>query len=80
MVPFTVVIIIPTIITLWSHNADLVPAFGKVQGVFHIIGLNLWVGGLVLLTASNVSFHIKGKGTLVPWAAPKHLVVSGLYR
>jgi protein-S-isoprenylcysteine O-methyltransferase Ste14 len=36
--------------------------------------------GIVLLLWCVREFYITGRGTLAPWAPPRHLVVSGLYR
>jgi len=37
------------------------------------------MGGLVLLWCVR-EFYVAGRGTLAPWAPPRHLVVSGPYR
>ena len=39
----------------------------------------LGVGVAILLSAVR-EFYITGKGTLAPWAPPKHLVTTGPYR
>jgi len=36
--------------------------------------------GVVLLLWSVRDFYVAGRGTLAPWAPPKELVVTGLYR
>ena len=36
--------------------------------------------GTVLLASCVREFYVAGSGTLAPWAPPKHLVVTGLYR
>ena len=41
--------------------------------------LVLVIGCLVLLACVR-EFYVSGKGTLAPWAPPRHLVTSGLYR
>jgi protein-S-isoprenylcysteine O-methyltransferase Ste14 len=41
--------------------------------------LVLAIGCLVLLACVR-EFYVAGKGTLAPWAPPRHLVTSGLYR
>ena len=46
----------------------------------HPIGLTMLAVGLVLLLWCVRDFYVAGKGTLAPWAPPKHLVVVGLYR
>lgn len=36
--------------------------------------------GLLILLACVREFYVSGKGTLAPWAPPKYLVTTGLYR
>jgi protein-S-isoprenylcysteine O-methyltransferase Ste14 len=36
--------------------------------------------GVVLLLWCVGEFYVNGKGTLAPWAPPRHLVTTGLYR
>jgi protein-S-isoprenylcysteine O-methyltransferase Ste14 len=36
--------------------------------------------GVVGLLACVREFYVRGRGTLAPWAPPKHLVTTGLYR
>jgi protein-S-isoprenylcysteine O-methyltransferase Ste14 len=36
--------------------------------------------GIFLLLWCVREFYLAGRGTLAPWAPPRHLVVSGLYR
>ena len=36
--------------------------------------------GLATLLWCVAAFYIDGKGTLAPWAPPRHLVTTGLYR
>lgn len=43
-------------------------------------GLLLLVPGLVLLFWCVREFYVAGRGTLAPWAPPRHLVTSGPYR
>ena len=49
-------------------------------GRFHAIGLLPMIVGLALLLWCVRDFYVAGKGTLAPWAPPKHLVTTGLYR
>ncbi len=68
--PGVVGILVP-LAWLWrsSHTALL-----------HPLGLiPLGIGFLALLWCVR-DFYVSGKGTLAPWAPPKHLVTSGLYR
>ena len=43
-------------------------------------GLVVMIGGALILLWCVQDFYISGKGTLAPWAPPKHLVIVGLYR
>jgi protein-S-isoprenylcysteine O-methyltransferase Ste14 len=51
----------------------------RAPGVVWLPGALLAIGLPVLLWCVW-EFFARGKGTLAPWDAPKHLVVSGLYR
>lgn len=46
----------------------------------HPAALVLLVLGITGLLACVRDFYVIGKGTLAPWAPPRHLVVTGLYR
>ena len=58
---------------LWLWRA------GRVA-VVHPGGLALLAGGTAGLLWCVRDFYVTGKGTLAPWAPPRHLVVAGLYR
>src|SRR4029450_3998870 len=45
-----------------------------------VLGLMLRLAGMIALVQSFVRFVVEGFGTPVPVAAPKHLVIGGLYR
>ena len=65
--------------------AILVPAWiamGRLKagGPFHPVGLLPLGLGFVLLLWCVRDFYVAGRGTLAPWAPPKHLVTTGLYR
>jgi protein-S-isoprenylcysteine O-methyltransferase Ste14 len=45
-----------------------------------LVGLALFVGGLVLMVSTNRLFATVGQGTLAPWNPPQRLVVRGVYR
>ncbi len=47
---------------------------------FRISALPLAVAGITMLLWCVRDFYITGRGTLAPWAPPKHLVTVGLYR
>jgi protein-S-isoprenylcysteine O-methyltransferase Ste14 len=52
----------------------------RAGGRFHAAGLLPLGLGLGLLLWCVRDFHVAGKGTLAPWAPPRHLVTIGLYR
>ena len=48
-------------------------------------GGSLWgwvpvILGARILVSTALSFYRRGKGTLVPWDPPKHLIIQDLYR
>src|SRR5215510_15719283 len=47
---------------------------------FHVAAIPALVVGTVLLLWCVRDFYVAGRGTLAPWAPPKHLVTVGLYR
>jgi len=47
---------------------------------FDIRALPVVIVGLVLLLWCVRDFYVAGRGTLAPWAPPKHLVTVGLYQ
>lgn len=49
-------------------------------GSFDVLGLIPVSFGTVLLLWCVRDFYVSGKGTLAPWAPPRELVVTGLYR
>jgi protein-S-isoprenylcysteine O-methyltransferase Ste14 len=62
--------------------AFLVPALIASRSTlrFNLVGAAVFTTGTIVLVWCVVSFHVSGKGTLAPWAPPRRLVVSGLYR
>jgi protein-S-isoprenylcysteine O-methyltransferase Ste14 len=46
----------------------------------HPLAWGTLVAGLVVLGACVREFYVAGRGTLAPWAPPRSLVVTGLYR
>ena len=58
----------------------LLARLGLRNGSFRWVALALLVPGIALLLWSVREFYVRGKGTLAPWAPPRHLVESGLYR
>jgi protein-S-isoprenylcysteine O-methyltransferase Ste14 len=71
--PGTVVGLIPFLISRWRPAAN-VGSLGRLAG-----GL-LLAAGLLALIECFVRFVVRGQGTPAPAAAPRRLVVSGLYR
>ena len=47
---------------------------------FSAWGLPLLATGCLVLLACVREFYVSGRGTLAPWAPPRHLVQQGLYR
>ena len=47
---------------------------------FDALGLIPLAPGIVLLALCVREFYVAGRGTLAPWAPPRRLVVTGLYR
>jgi protein-S-isoprenylcysteine O-methyltransferase Ste14 len=61
--------------------AFVVPWLLRPRGAeFRVAGLPVVVLGTVLLLWCVRDFYVAGRGSLAPWAPPKHLVVVGLYR
>lgn len=61
--------------------AFLVPWLLKPDGVqFRAAALPVVGVGILLLLWCVRDFYVAGRGTLAPWAPPKHLVTVGLYR
>lgn len=48
--------------------------------ITHPVLLVLPALGTAALLACARDFYLLGKGTLAPWAPPRHLIASGLYR
>lgn len=64
--------------------AFLIPLFlirsGSVGAPFSAWGLLPFVPGIALLLWCVREFYVTGRGTLAPWAPPRELVTTGLYR
>jgi len=58
----------------------LLLASGGSGPILDVLGLVPFALGLVLLLWCVRDFYVRGRGTLVPWAPPQELVVTGLYR
>jgi protein-S-isoprenylcysteine O-methyltransferase Ste14/pimeloyl-ACP methyl ester carboxylesterase len=63
-----------------AFAGPLLLAWATGAGSFNWVALALLVPGIALLIWCVREFYVQGKGTLAPWAPPRHLVESGLYR
>jgi protein-S-isoprenylcysteine O-methyltransferase Ste14 len=68
--PGTVAIAVPIV---WLHSQGHRP-------IAHLSGIALLLAGFAALLWCVRDFYVSGKGTLAPWAPPRHLVTVGLYR
>lgn len=68
--PGAVAFAIPLVIAGWR-----LPPLG-----LNLLGLVMFVPGLILLVSCVREFYVVGLGTLAPSAPPKYLVVTGPYR
>jgi len=73
--PGTLAVYLPWTICRWRFASPLLRFFP-----FRIIGGLMITAGLPILLDSFARFAIQGMGTPAPIAAPRHLVVTGLYR
>jgi protein-S-isoprenylcysteine O-methyltransferase Ste14 len=70
LLPGTVAFLVPWLLLHVGPSRQFVDALGLIPLVMGIVGL-LWCVW---------AFYTAGNGTLAPWAPPRHLVVTGLYR
>lgn len=61
-------------------KAELQNAFRVPFEFYHILGIILFLLGLVVLLHCILNFALVGKGTLSPLDPTKQLVISGLYK
>lgn len=81
LLPFTVTILIPTLILAQSGAVNLGWALPMPWQLALISAGLLCLGtGLWLLIQTIRLFAIQGHGTLAPWDPPRRLVVRGVYR
>ena len=78
--PFTVTLLVPLLILLWSGGIHIRWQETTLQIIGTSVGLMLTCTGLLLLISTIRHFISKGKGTLAPWDPTQHLVVDGVYR
>jgi protein-S-isoprenylcysteine O-methyltransferase Ste14 len=60
--------------------AFLVPWLLRPAERVHVVGIPVFVAGVVLLMWCVRDFYVAGRGSLAPWAPPERLVIVGLYR
>lgn len=75
ILPFNVTVVIPYLILYISKFQYNIPNIIQI-----IFGIILFIFGLFLAIWTMILFNTIGKGTLAPWAAPKHLVVEGPFK
>lgn len=75
ILPINVTIVIPFLILYFSKFQYNIPNIIQI-----IFGIILFIFGLFLAIWTMILFNTIGKGTLAPWAAPKHLVVEGPFK
>ena len=65
---------------VWNGGLRPAALFEAVPSPGRLLGLILFTVGLAVLLVCVRDFYVAGKGTLAPWAPPRHLVKVGLYR
>lgn len=75
ILPFNATVVIPYLILYISKFQYNIPNIIQI-----IFGIILFIFGLFLAIRTMILFNTIGKGTLAPWAAPKHLVVEGPFK
>jgi len=78
LLPFMVLIVLPTLSHLWLP-AQFTQRFFSFTGQ-GLIAIIISLMGMVLLYTTNSLFVQFGKGTLAPWSPPEKLVIRGPYR
>jgi protein-S-isoprenylcysteine O-methyltransferase Ste14 len=73
--PGTVAGLVPWLLTWWEMR-DPMPGWI----VARVLGVLLIAAGLVVVVHAFYRFVVEGLGTPLPAAAPKHLVIGGVYR
>ena len=81
LLPFMVVVVIPTIILYFTGLDGMAVQRPAPWNVLMVVGAAVvFVVGLVLFVATVSLFARIGRGTLAPWNPPQHMVVVGPYR
>jgi protein-S-isoprenylcysteine O-methyltransferase Ste14 len=81
LLPFMVLVVVPLILLIFAHpRLDPLDITYPLVVIPIIIGIMLFISGLLLLVTTIRIFHELGKGTLAPWDPPRKLVIKGPYR
>src|SRR5690606_378914 len=81
VLPFTVTIVIPTLLLFAEHGSSLrLGLLPAAPGLRLLLALLAIAAGLWLFYATVRLFATVGQGTLAPWDETRHLVVVGIYR
>ncbi|MDR0392209.1 MAG: hypothetical protein LBH59_09910, partial [Planctomycetaceae bacterium] len=75
ILPINVLVFIPAILLYVTGYR-----WEAVNPVFGVIGVVLFIFGLIFAGWTMRLFATRGKGTAAPWNPPKKLVVSGPYK
>lgn len=78
--PFVVVVVVPTILYVFSYDFLTFPFIGMPSYVSIACGSVALILGLVLFVKSLKLFIDIGNGTLAPWNPTKKMIIQGLYR
>ncbi len=73
VIPMTVIVYVPHVLTHWEVRPPLFPAA-------RVVGLALLLAGLPLFVVFNLRFVREGQGTPAPIAPTSRLVVGGPFR
>jgi protein-S-isoprenylcysteine O-methyltransferase Ste14 len=81
LLPFTVTIVVPTVILWWTGETKVGWGLGgAVAALPVLLGVALLALGLALVVWTIRLFSSVGEGTLAPWDPTSRLVVLGPYR
>lgn len=81
ILPFTVTILIPTLVIKLTRTFNPGWALAFPVNLLPIAaGIGLIGGGLTLIVVTVALFKTIGRGTLAPWDPTQRLVITGIYR